>query len=247
MGLSNDEIQRYARHLALPEIGRAGQERLRTARVLCVGAGGLGSPVVLYLAAAGVGRLGIVDADVVEVSNLQRQILHGVGDLGRAKTESAAAAVRRLNPEVEVVPHAFRLTPSNALDVVRPYEVAVDGSDNCATRYALSDACVRLAIPCAYAAVYRFEGQASLLAPHLGAPCYRCLFPEPPPPDPVAGPPGVLTGIVGCIQAAEVLKLLLGQGHSLLGRLLLVNALDMRFRELKVRRDPACPSCSSLK
>lgn len=246
--LDPNAMARYARQLILPEVGPDGQRKLRAASVLCIGAGGLGSPVALYLAGAGVGRLGLVDFDVVDVSNLQRQILHGMGDLGRPKTESARAALQRLNPEVEVVPHPVRFTRDNALELIAPYDLVVDGTDNLASRYLSNDACVRLKKPNIYGAVFRFEGQASVFAPHLGGPCYRCLYPEPPPPGAAptcaeAGVLGVLPGLIGCIQATEVLKLILGRGTSLLGRLLLVNALDMTFRELKLRRDPACPVC----
>jgi adenylyltransferase/sulfurtransferase len=248
MPLSNDEIRRYARHLMLPEVGLAGQNKLRAARVVCVGAGGLGSPVAMYLAAAGVGRLGIVDHDVVDLSNLQRQILHGTGDVGRAKTESAGEALRRLNPCVELVLHPVRLNRDNAMQLLGDYDVVVDGTDNFATRYLTNDACVLLRKPNIYGSVYRFDGQASVFAPQCGGPCYRCLYPEPPPPDLApscaeGGVLGVLPGVIGCIQATEALKWILGRGTSLLGRLLVLNALDMRFRELKVRRDPACPVC----
>lgn len=248
MDLSNDEIRRYSRHLLLPEVGLAGQKKLRNASVLCVGAGGLGSPVAMYLAAAGVGRLGLVDFDVVEFSNLQRQLLHGTPDVGRPKTESARDTLLRLNPEVEVVRHDLRLTRANALEVLRGYDIVVDGTDNFATRYLTNDACVLLRKPNVYGSIFRWEGQASVFAPHLGGPCYRCLFPEPPPPGTVpscaeGGVLGVLPGIVGCLQATEVLKLILGKGAPLLGRLLLFNALEARFKELKVRRDPACPIC----
>jgi len=240
--------QRYARHLSLPEIGPAGQRKIRAARVLCIGAGGLGSPVLLYLAAAGVGRLGIVDHDRVDVSNLQRQVLHTTPDAGRLKTESARARLQALNPEVEIVEYPVRLNRENALDLLRQYDVVVDGSDNFPTRYLTNDACVLLGKPNVYGSIYRFEGQASLFAPHLGGPCYRCLYPEPPPPGTVpscveAGVLGVLPGVIGCIQATEVLKLILGVGVSLLGRLLLYDALEMRFREIRVRRDPGCPVC----
>ncbi len=248
MDLSNDEIRRYSRHLLLPEVGLAGQKKLRAASVLCIGAGGLGSPVAMYLAAAGVGRLGLVDFDVVEFSNLQRQLLHGTPDVGRPKTESARATLMRLNPEVEVVRHDLRLTRANALEVLRGYDIVVDGTDNFATRYLANDACVLLRKPNVYGSIFRWEGQASVFAPHLGGPCYRCLYPEPPPPGMVpscaeGGVLGVLPGIVGCLQATEVLKLILGRGTTLLGRLLLFNALEARFKELKVRRDPACPVC----
>lgn len=248
MDLSKDEIRRYSRHLLLPEVGLAGQKKLRAARVLCIGAGGLGSPVAMYLAAAGVGRLGLVDFDVVEFSNLQRQLLHGTPDVGRPKTESARATLTRLNPEVEVVRHDLRLTRANALEVLRGYDIVVDGTDNFATRYLTNDACVLLRKPNVYGSIFRWEGQASVFAPHLGGPCYRCLYPEPPPPGMVpscaeGGVLGVLPGIVGCLQATEVLKLILGRGTTLLGRLLLINALESQFKELKVRRDPACPVC----
>lgn len=240
--------QRYARHLPLPEVGAEGQQKLRRARVLCVGVGGLGSPVALYLAAAGVGCLGIADFDVVDLSNLQRQVLHGTPDVGRPKTESARDAIRRLNPDVEVVLHNGRLTSTNALEIVAAYDLVVDATDNLPARYLLNDACVLLKKANVYGAVLRFEGQASVFAPHLGGPCYRCLFPEPPPPGAVpscaeAGILGVVPGIIGTIQAAEALKMILGRGDSLLRRLLVLEALTMRFRELNVRRDPHCAIC----
>jgi adenylyltransferase/sulfurtransferase len=248
MDLSKDELNRYSRHLILPEVGIEGQKKIRAASVLCIGAGGLGSPIALYLAAAGIGRLGIVDFDTVELSNLQRQVLHGTGDVGRPKTESATAAVHRINPRVEVVPYPVRLTRENALDLLRPYGVVVDGTDNFPTRYLTNDACVLLRKPLVYGSVFRFEGQASLFAPHAGGPCYRCLFPEPPPPGLVpscaeGGVLGVLPGLIGIIQATEALKWVLGRGQSLLGRLLVFDALEMRFREIKLRRDPQCPVC----
>lgn len=248
MALSNDEIRRYSRHLILPQVGLAGQEKLRAASVLVVGAGGLGSPIALYLAAAGVGRLGLVDFDAVELSNLQRQVLHGTPDEGRPKTASARDAIQRLNPHVEVITHEARLVAANAMDVIAGYDVVVDGTDNFPTRYLTNDACVLLQKPNVYGSIFRFEGQASVFAPHLGGPCYRCLFPEPPPPGTVptcaeGGVLGVLPGIIGCVQATEILKLILGTGTPLMGRLLLYDALDMRFRELKVRRDPTCPIC----
>ncbi len=248
MGLSNEEIKRYARHLILPEVGMAGQERLRGSSVLCVGAGGLGSPIALYLAAAGVGRLGIVDFDRVDESNLQRQVLHGTADAGRLKTESAREAILRLNPNVAVDLYTEPLTSSNALDVLRPYDVVVDGTDNFPTRYLTNDACVLLGKPNVYGSIFRFEGQASVFDPKRGAPCYRCLYPEPPPPGLVpscaeGGVLGALPGIIGVIQATEILKLILGIGSPLLGRLLLYNALEMSFRELKLRQDPECPIC----
>lgn len=248
MDLTTTELSRYARHLILPEVGAEGQRKLRAARVLCLGAGGLGSPVALYLAAAGVGRLGLVDFDVVDLSNLQRQILHGTPDLGRPKVESARDTLRRLNPDVEVVPHRVRLSAANALDIIRDYDVVVDGTDNFTTRYLANDACVLLQKPNVYGAVFRWEGQASFFAPHLGAPCYRCLYPEPPPPGAApscaeAGVLGVVPGLIGCIQAIETLKFLLGRGTSLRGRLLLVDALHLRLKELRLRRDPGCPVC----
>ena len=250
MELDNDEIRRYSRHLTLPEVGLEGQKKICSASVLCIGAGGLGSPIATYLAAAGVGTLGIVDFDAVDFSNLQRQILHGTPDVGRPKTQSARDAIRRLNPNVEVVLHDTRLASENALDIIRPYDIVVDGTDNFPTRYLANDACVLLRKPNVYGSIFRFEGQASVFAPHLGGPCYRCLYPEPPPPGVVpscaeGGVLGVLPGIIGLIQATEILKLILGKGTSLLNRLLLFNALDMQFRELKLRRDPQCPLCGN--
>ena len=250
MELDNDEIRRYSRHLTLPEVGLEGQKKICSASVLCIGAGGLGSPIATYLAAAGVGTLGIVDFDAVDFSNLQRQILHGTPDVGRPKTQSARDAIQRLNPNVEVVLHDTRLTSENALEIIRPYDIVVDGTDNFPTRYLANDACVLLRKPNVYGSIFRFEGQASVFAPHLGGPCYRCLYPEPPPPGVVpscaeGGVLGVLPGIIGLIQATEILKLILGKGTSLLNRLLLFNALDMQFRELKLRRDPQCPLCGN--
>jgi sulfur-carrier protein adenylyltransferase/sulfurtransferase len=246
--LTTDQIGRYARHLMLPEVGEEGQRKIGAASVLCVGAGGLGSPVALYLAAAGIGRLGIADFDAVDLSNLQRQLLHGTADIGRPKTASAKEAIQRLNPHVEVILHHTRLTSQNALEIIRPYDFVVDGTDNFPTRYLTNDACVLLRKPNFYGSVFRFEGQASVFAPHLGGPCYRCLYPEPPPPGAVpscaeGGVLGVLPGIIGLIQATEVMKLAVGIGSSLLNRLLLCNALEMKFRELKLRRDPQCPLC----
>ncbi|MHB1305965.1 MAG: molybdopterin-synthase adenylyltransferase MoeB [Limisphaerales bacterium] len=246
--IGNAELQRYARHLALPEVGWDGQRRLGNTRVLCVGAGGLGSPLLLYLAAAGIGRIGVVDFDSVELSNLQRQVLYRTADVGRPKAVAAREAVQGLNPHVEVDLHEVRLTSANALEIVRPYDIVVDGTDNFPTRYLTNDACVLLGKPNVYGSVHRFEGQASVFGPHLGAPCYRCLYPEPPPPGVApscaeGGVLGVLPGLIGCLQATEVIKLALGVGQSLTGRLLLVEALTMRFREIKVRRDPACPLC----
>jgi adenylyltransferase/sulfurtransferase len=248
MQLSAQQLRRYARHLSLPEVGVEGQKKIRAARVLCIGAGGLGSPIALYLAAAGIGKLGIVDFDAVEFSNLQRQVLHGTEDVGRLKTESARKTINRINPDVEVELHKARLTSENALDIIRPYDIVVDGTDNFPTRYLTNDACVLLGKPNVYGSVFRFEGQASVFAPHLGAPCYRCLYPEPPPPGLVpncaeGGVLGVLPGLIGMIQATEILKLASGIGTPLLNRLLLFDALEMKFREIKLRRDPKCPLC----
>lgn len=248
MELNNDEIRRYSRHLILPEVGLSGQKKICSSSVLCIGAGGLGSPIAMYLAAAGIGKLGILDFDSVDYSNLQRQIIHGTEDVGRPKTQSASETIARINPNVEVVVHNARITSDNALELLRPYDIVVDGTDNFPTRYLTNDACVLLKKPNVYGSIFRFEGQASVFAPHLGGPCYRCLYPEPPPPGMVpscaeGGVLGVLPGIVGTIQATEILKLALGKGSSLIGRLLLFNALDMKFRELKLRRDPKCPVC----
>lgn len=247
MPLSPAELVRYARHLTLAEVGVSGQERLRRARVLLVGAGGLGSPAALYLAAAGIGTLGIVDGDVVELSNLQRQILHGTGALGRPKTESARARLSDLNPHVEVVVHPLRLTSENALEILGDYDFCIDGSDNFPTRYLVNDASVLLGKPYIYGSIFRFDGQASVFAAP-GGPCYRCLFSEPPPPDLIpncaeAGVLGVLPGIIGSIQAMEAIKLLLGLGEPLVGRLLAYDALEESFRNFKVPRDPECPAC----
>src|SRR5215471_16762387 len=248
MELNNDEIRRYSRHLILPEVGLSGQNKICSASVLCIGAGGLGSPIAMYLAAAGIGKLGILDFDSVDFSNLQRQIIHGTEDVGRPKTLSAKETIERINPNVEVVVHNARITSENALDLIRPYDIVVDGTDNFPTRYLTNDACVLLKKANVYGSIFRFEGQASVFAPHMGGPCYRCLYPEPPPPGMVpscaeGGVLGVLPGIVGTIQATEILKLALVKGSSLIGRLLLFNALEMRFRELKLRRDPQCPLC----
>jgi sulfur-carrier protein adenylyltransferase/sulfurtransferase len=248
MQLNNDEIRRYSRHLILPEVGLAGQKKICSSSVLCIGAGGLGSPIAMYLAAAGIGKIGIVDFDSVDFSNLQRQIIHGTDDVGRPKTQSAKETINGINPNVEVVLHNARLTSENALDIIAQYDVVVDGTDNFPTRYLTNDACVLLKKANVYGSIFRFEGQASVFAPHLGGPCYRCLYPEPPPPGMVpscaeGGVLGVLPGIIGTIQATEILKLALGKGSSLTGRLLLFNALDMKFRELKLRRDPECPIC----
>ena len=245
--LSHGELLRYSRHLLLPEIGVQGQERLKAARVLLVGAGGLGSPAALYLAAAGVGTLGLVAFDAVDVTNLQRQIMHGTSGVGRPKLESASERLGDLNPHVRVEGHAVRLTSANALDIVRDYDVVIDGSDNFPTRYLVNDACVLLGKPLVYGSIFRFDGQASVFDARHG-PCYRCLYPEPPPPGLVpscaeGGVLGVLPGIIGSIQALEAIKLVTGAGESLIGRLLLVDALRIRFRELTLRKDPECPVC----
>lgn len=248
MELNNDEIRRYSRHLILPEVGLSGQKKICSTSVLCIGAGGLGSPIAMYLAAAGIGKIGILDFDSVDFSNLQRQIIHGTPDVGRPKTQSAKETLNRINPNVEVVLHNARITSENALDLIRPYDIVVDGTDNFPTRYLTNDACVLLKKPNVYGSIFRFDGQASVFAPHLGGPCYRCLYPEPPPPGMVpscaeGGVLGVLPGIVGTIQATEILKLALGKGSSLVGRLLTFDALKMKFHELKLRRDPECPIC----
>jgi len=248
MDLNNDEIRRYSRHLILPEVGLGGQKKICSTSVLCIGAGGLGSPIAMYLAAAGIGKLGILDFDSVDFSNLQRQIIHTTADVGRPKTQSAKETIAAINPNVEVVLFNTRISSENALDIIRPFDIVVDGTDNFPTRYLTNDACVLLKKPNVYGSIFRFEGQASVFAPHLGGPCYRCLYPEPPPPGMVpscaeGGVLGVLPGIVGTIQATEILKLALGKGSSLVGRLLLFNALDMKFRELKLRHDPKCPLC----
>jgi len=245
--LGGDEMLRYARHLVIPEVGVEGQKRLKAGRVLVVGAGGLGSPVGLYLAAAGVGTLGFVDHDAVDESNLQRQVLHGTPDVGRPKVASAADRVRALNPHVVVRPYETRLTAANALALVGEHDVVVDGSDNFATRYVVNDACVLAGRPLVHGAVHRFEGQASVFAVK-GGPCYRCLHADPPAPGTVAncaeaGVLGVLPGLVGLVQATEALKLLLGVGDPLVGRILLVDGLAMRFHEVHVPRDPRCPAC----
>ena len=247
--LSGDELLRYGRHLVLPDVGPDGQRRLKAARVLLVGAGGLGSPVALYLAAAGVGTLGLVDFDVVDLSNLQRQVLHGTSDVGRSKLDSARDRIQDVNPNVAVDSYEIRLTSANALDILRDYDVVVDGTDNFATRYLTNDACVLLGKPNVYGSIFRFEGQVSVFATETG-PCYRCLYPEPPPPGLVpscaeGGVLGVLPGIVGTIQATEALKLLLGIGEPLIGRLLLVDALGAQFRTVGLARDPACPACGT--
>ncbi len=247
-GLSPEEVRRYARHLILPEVGREGQEKLKAARVLVVGAGGLGSPAALYLAAAGVGTLGLVDFDVVDESNLHRQILFGAGDVGRSKLETAARRLGEVNPHVDVRTFEERLTSRNALEILRGFDVVADGTDNFPTRYLVNDACVLLGKPNVYASIFRFEGQASVFWAAKG-PCYRCLYAEPPPPGLVpscaeGGVLGVLPGLLGVMQATETVKLILGVGEPLVGRLVLVDALSMRFRELKIRKNPDCAVCS---
>lgn len=247
--LTPDELARYSRHLILPDVGMEGQLHLKESSVLLVGAGGLGSPLGLYLAAAGVGRIGIVDFDRVDASNLQRQVIHRTADIGRPKLDSARDAIAALNPHVRVEPHPVRLTSANALEIARGYDVVIDGSDNFPTRYLINDTCVLLGKPYVYGSVFRFEGQVAILATKDG-PCYRCLFREPPPPGMVPGCAeggvlGVLPGLVGIIQATEAIKLLLGIGETLAGRLLLVDALTMRFRTLTLSRDPECPACGT--
>ncbi|HXJ16651.1 MAG TPA: molybdopterin-synthase adenylyltransferase MoeB [Candidatus Polarisedimenticolia bacterium] len=246
-GLSKEEVLRYSRHLIMPEVGMEGQLKLKQAKVLCIGTGGLGAPLGLYLAAAGVGRIGVVDFDSVDYTNLQRQVLFGTSDVGQPKIEAAARRLRDLNPEIQIDTFETRLTSENALDVFKDYDVIVDGTDNFPTRYLVNDACVLLAKPNVYGSIFRFEGQITVFG-YPGGPCYRCLYPEPPPPGLVpscaeGGVLGVLPGIVGTIQAAETLKLIIGRGESLIGRLLLFDALGMRFRELKLRKNPECPVC----
>jgi adenylyltransferase/sulfurtransferase len=245
--LSPNEIARYSRHLIMPEVGMDGQKRLKSSAILLVGAGGLGSPLALYLAAAGVGRLGLVDFDVVDFSNLQRQVLHGTSDVGRPKLHSARDRIAAINPEVRVDLYETHLTSANAFELMKPYDLVIDGTDNFQTRYLVNDACVLLGKPNVYGSIFRFEGQASVFYPGKG-PCYRCLYPEPPPPGEVpscaeGGVLGILPGLIGCIQATEGVKLLLGRGTPLIGRLLLYDALQMSFREFKVRRNPNCPVC----
>jgi sulfur-carrier protein adenylyltransferase/sulfurtransferase len=247
--LTTDELSRYSRHLILPEVGMEGQRRLKAARVLCVGAGGLGSPLAFYLAAAGVGTLGLLDFDVVDASNLQRQIIHSTKDIGRKKLDSAEEKLTALNPALHVVKHETRLTSENALDILKDYDIVADGTDNFPTRYLVNDACVLLGKPNVYGSIFRFEGQASVFATEQG-PCYRCLYPEPPPPGLVpscaeGGVLGILPGLVGVMQATEAIKLILGKGEPLIGRLLLIDALNMRFRELKLRKNPDCPVCGT--
>jgi len=247
--LSNDEISRYSRHLILPEVGMEGQQKLKAAKVLCVGTGGLGAPLALYLAAAGVGTIGLVDFDTVDASNLQRQIIHSTATVGKLKVDSAEIMLKGLNPYLNVVKHNVMLTSANALEIFKDYDVIADGTDNFQTRYLVNDACVLLDKPNAYGSIFRFEGQASVFATKEG-PCYRCLYPEPPPPGLVpscaeGGVLGILPGLVGVIQATEVIKLILGIGDTLVGRLLLVDALSMQFRTLKLRKNPDCPACGT--
>ena len=247
MTLNNQEVARYSRHLIMPEVGMSGQLKLKAASVLCIGAGGLGSPVALYLAAAGVGRIGIVDFDIVDFSNLQRQIIHGTPDVGRSKLDSAQDRLTAINPEITVVKHEIALSSDNALDILADYQIIVDGTDNFPTRYLVNDACVLLSKPNVYGSIFRFEGQASVFATKDG-PCYRCLYPEPPPPGLVpscaeGGVLGILPGVVGTIQATEAVKLIIGAGEPLINRFLIYDALKMRFRELKLRKDPDCPVC----
>ena len=247
--LTNDEILRYSRHLIMPEVGMAGQQKLKAARVLCIGAGGLGSPLTLYLAAAGVGTLGIVDFDVVDFTNLQRQIIHSTADVGRKKLDSAAEKLKAINPFINLKTFETRLTSENALELFRDFDIVADGTDNFPTRYLVNDACVLTGKPNVYGSIFRFEGQASVFATEEG-PCYRCLYPEPPPPGLVpscaeGGVLGILPGLVGVMQATEVIKLILGQGEPLIGRLLLIDALGMKFRELKLRKNPDCPACGT--
>jgi adenylyltransferase/sulfurtransferase len=247
--LTPNEMARYSRHLILPEVGEEGQRRLKAARVLCVGTGGLGAPLSFYLAAAGIGTLGLVDFDVVDESNLQRQIIHSTADVGRKKIDSAADKLLALNPALKIVKHETMLSSANALEILKDYDIVADGTDNFPTRYLVNDACVLLGKPNAYGSIFRFEGQASVFATKDG-PCYRCLYPEPPPPGLVpscaeGGVLGILPGLVGVIQATEVIKLILGKGETLAGRLLLVDSLSMRFRELKLRKNPDCPVCGT--
>ncbi len=246
--LSEEERIRYSRHVLMPEVTLEGQKRLKQARVLCIGAGGLGSPALFYLTAAGVGTIGLIDFDKVDLSNLQRQILHGTSDVGRKKTDSARERLSETNPNVELEVHETQFTSANAQELVSRYDLLIDGSDNFATRYLSNDVCVWAKKPNIYGSVFRFDGHSSVFAPHLGGPCYRCLFPEPPEPGTVpscaeAGVLGVVPGLVGMIQAIEAIKLILQKGDSLVGRLLSFDALQMKFREFKIRRDPACPVC----
>src|SRR5712671_4337245 len=247
--LSNDEILRYSRHLIMPEVGMEGQLKLKAAKVLCIGAGGLGSPLALYLGAAGVGTLGIVDFDVVDYTNLQRQIIHSTADVGRPKLDSAAEKLKAMNPFLNIKKFNTRLSSDNALELFKEFDIICDGTDNFPTRYLVNDACVLTGKPNVYGSIFRFEGQASIFATKEG-PCYRCLYPEPPPPGLVpscaeGGVLGVLPGVIGCIQATETIKLIIGAGEPLIGRFLIFDALRMKFRELKLKKDPDCPVCSA--
>src|SRR6476620_9447482 len=249
VSLTQDEYARYSRHVIMPEVGLDGQKKLKAAKVLVIGTGGLGSPLALYLAAAGVGTLGLVDFDTVDVSNLQRQIIHGTRDVGRSKCQSAADKLRDINPAVTLVIHEGRFTSKNALEILKAYDIVVDGTDNFPTRYLVNDACVLTGKPTVYGSIFRFEGKATVFA-YQGGPCYRCLYPEPPPPGLVpscaeGGVLGILPGTIGLIQATETVKLILGKGEPLVGRLLLYDALAMRFRELKLRKNPECPVCGT--
>ena len=245
--LSKEEIERYSRHLIMPEVAMEGQKRLKAGKILLIGTGGLGSPLALYLAAAGVGRLGLVDFDVVDHTNLQRQIIHRTEDIGKPKLESAKAAIHSLNPYIQVDTYETMITSDNAMEIIEPYDIVIDGTDNFQTRYLVNDACVLLGKPNVYGSIFRFEGQASVFDATKG-PCYRCLYPEPPPPGMVpscaeGGVLGILPGIIGVIQATEAIKLLLGKGQPLIGRLMLFSALEMKFREMKLQKDPDCPLC----
>jgi adenylyltransferase/sulfurtransferase len=249
MPLSHDEIQRYSRHLIMPEVGMEGQLKLKEAKVLLVGTGGLGSPMALYLAAAGVGTIGLVDFDVVDFSNLQRQVIHGTKDVGKKKLDSAIESMLDINPHIHVRRHEVALASENALEILKDYDIVADGTDNFPTRYLVNDACVLLGKPNVYGSIFRFEGQSTVFA-YEGGPCYRCLYPEPPPPGLVpscaeGGVLGILPGVVGLIQATEVVKLILGKGDLLVGRLVLYDALGMTFRELKLRKNPDCPICGT--
>ncbi|MEX2275320.1 MAG: molybdopterin-synthase adenylyltransferase MoeB [Actinomycetota bacterium] len=248
LGFSEEQVQRYARHIILPGIGGAGQRKLVDAKVLCIGTGGLGSPISMYLAAAGVGTIGLVDFDRVDLSNLQRQIAHGTSDLGRPKVESAAETLRELNPTIEVVTYDTILTSANAFEILEPWDIVIDGTDNFPVRYLVNDATQMLGKPLVYGSIYQFDGQATVFMPGQEAPCYRCLFPQPPPPGTVpscaeGGVFGVLPGIVGAIQATEAVKLITGAGEPLIGRLLIFDALLMEFQTVKVRWDADCPVC----
>lgn len=247
VALSNEEVLRYSRHLILPEVGMDGQLKLKAAKVLCIGTGGLGAPIGMYLAAAGIGTIGLVDFDIVDRTNLQRQIIHGTKDIGKKKLDSAAETIADINPNVNVVKYEVALSSENAIEILKGYDVVVDGTDNFPTRYLVNDACVLLGIPNVYGSIFRFEGQSTVFATKDG-PCYRCLYPEPPPPGLVpscaeGGVLGILPGMIGVMQATEVVKLILGKGDTLVGRLVLYDALNMRFREMRLRRSPECPIC----